>query len=195
MGDLKKGGRYETSGLVEDQFEPGSGKRVLCNLLGIKRKRDADETEAGEQVRALDEFLTTYDQDHRFTSADICEMHKVWLGGIYEWAGKYRQVNISKGGFFFAAAKQIPQLMELFELENLRVYTPCNFADKEKVIEALANVHTELVLIHPFREGNGRLARMLAIMMGLQAGLPPLNFSRIKGARSLSDLDINLLQT
>jgi len=79
--------------------------------------------------------------------------------------------------------------------ENLRVYTPCNFADKEKVIEALANVHTELVLIHPFREGNGRLARMLAIMMGLQAGLPPLNFSRIKGARSLSDLDINLLQT
>lgn len=110
-------------------------------------------------------------------------MHEVWLGRIYEWAGKYRQVNISKGGFFFAAAKQIPQLMELFERENLRVYTPCNFTDREKVVEALAVVHTELVLIHPFREGNGRLARMLAIMMGLQAGLPPLNFSRIKGAR------------
>ncbi|PLX46877.1 MAG: cell filamentation protein Fic [Desulfobulbaceae bacterium] len=183
MSNLKKAGRYKTSGLAEDQFEPGSSKRVLRNLLGLKRKRDADEAEAREQIRALDEFLTTYGQDHRFSSADICEMHEIWLGEIYEWAGKYRQVNISKGGFFFAAARQIPQLMELFEREQLRVYTPCNFIGEEKVVEALAVVHTELVLIHPFREGNGRLARMLAIIMGLQAGLPPLNFSMIKGAR------------
>ena len=189
MGDLKTGGKYDTSGLIEDQFEPGSGKRVLRNLLGLKRKRDVDEIEAREQVRALDEFLTTYDQDYQFTSADICEMHKVWLGGIYEWAGKYRQVNISKGGFFFAAAKQIPQLMELFERENLQVFSPCNFTSDEKVVEALAVVHTELVLIHPFREGNGRLARMLAILMGLQAGLPPLNFSMIKGNRKQAYFD------
>ena len=132
---------------------------------------------------------TTYDQDYQFTSAGICEMHKVWLGGIYEWAGKYRQVNISKGGFFFAAAKQIPQLMELFERENLQVFSPCNFTSDEKVVEALAVVHTELVLIHPFREGNGRLARMLAILMGLQAGLPPLNFSMIKGNRKQAYFD------
>jgi cell filamentation protein len=32
------------------------------------------------------------------------------------------------------------------------------------------------VLIHPFREGNGRVARILSILMGLQAGLPPLEF-------------------
>jgi cell filamentation protein len=40
-------------------------------------------------------------------------------------------------------------------------------------------VHTELVLIHPFREGNGRVARMLATLMALQAALPPLDFSGI----------------
>jgi cell filamentation protein len=43
-------------------------------------------------------------------------------------------------------------------------------------------VHTELVLIHPFREGNGRLARIIAVLMGLQAGLPPLDFSSITGS-------------
>jgi len=35
---------------------------------------------------------------------------------------------------------------------------------------ALAEVHAELILIHPFREGNGRLARLLALLMALQAG-------------------------
>lgn len=37
----------------------------------------------------------------------------------------------------------------------------------------------ELVLIHPFREGNGRAARVLSILMALQAGLPLLDFSSI----------------
>ena len=39
----------------------------------------------------------------------------------------------------------------------------------------------ELVLIHPFRDGNGRLARALMTLMALQAGLPLLDFSVIAG--------------
>jgi cell filamentation protein, protein adenylyltransferase len=45
----------------------------------------------------------------------------------------------------------------------------------------MATVHTELVLIHPFREGNGRCARLLAVLMGLQAGLPALDFGGVRG--------------
>ena len=41
-------------------------------------------------------------------------MHKVWLGRIYEWAGDYRQVNLTKGSFSFAAARQIPFRLILF---------------------------------------------------------------------------------
>ena len=51
----------------------------------------------------------------------------------------------------------------------------------DHVIEAPAVVHTELVLIHPFREGNGRIARILATLMALQVGLPPLDFSSMTG--------------
>jgi cell filamentation protein len=40
-----------------------------------------------------------------------------------------------------------------------------------------------LVLIHPFREGNGRVARMLATLMSLQAGLPALDFSGVRGQK------------
>ncbi len=42
-------------------------------------------------------------------------------------------------------------------------------------------VHAELTLIHPFRDGNGRCSRLLATLMALQAGLPPLDFSSIHG--------------
>ena len=41
----KISGRYDISGLIEAQFEPGSRGRVLKNLLGRKRKRDMDEAE------------------------------------------------------------------------------------------------------------------------------------------------------
>lgn len=180
---MKKSGRYSTSTLIEDQFEPGSRGRVLKNLFGIKSKREMDEVEAVEHKRALNELLYIYDAGHRFTAADVCKMHKIWLGGIYEWAGQYRQVNISKEGFMFAAASHIPQLMDAFEKGPLKTYTPCHFASLDDVVKALAVVHTELVLIHPFREGNGRLARMLAIIMALQASLPPLDFSIIRGKK------------
>jgi cell filamentation protein len=52
---------------------------------------------------------------------------------------------------------------------------------REDILHALAVVHVEFLLIHPFREGNGRLARLLSILMALQAGLPLLDFSGIKG--------------
>ena len=175
--------RYDTSALIEDRFEPGSRRRVLKNKLGIKRKGDMDEAESVALKVALDTLLGMYDEKHRFTAEDIRKMHKVWLGGIYEWAGEYRQVNVSKGKFLFAAAKQVPLLMEEFEKVPLRKYTPCKFKSLERTVQALAEVHVELVLIHPFREGNGRVARILSTLMAAQAGLPMLNFKDITGRK------------
>jgi hypothetical protein len=65
--------------------------------------------------------------DQRFTAEDIRRMHRLWLGEIYVWAGEYRQVNVSKGGFMFAAAAQVPRLMDQFERGPLSEYTPCRF--------------------------------------------------------------------
>lgn len=175
--------RYGTSSLPEAQFEPGSRGRVLRNKLGIKSKSKMDEAEEVTLKTATDKLTEMYDAGHCFTADDIRTMHKVWLGDIYEWAGEYRQVNISKGDFNFAASMHIPKLMTEFEKGFLRKHTPCNIKSMEQVIRALSEVHVELVLIHPFREGNGRAARLLAILMALQAGLPPLDFTGIVGRK------------
>ena len=122
-----------------------------------------------------------YSSEHRFTAEDVCELHRLWLGPIYAWAGEYRSVNMSRGGFPFANAQRIPQLMIEFERSPLARYTPCRQAPAADIAEALAVVHGELILVHPFREGNGRLARLLALLTALQAGLPPLDFSPLEG--------------
>jgi cell filamentation protein len=61
--------------------------------------------------------------------------------------------------------------MEEFEKDILGKYTPLQKAeDQSKVVEAIAIVHGEFEAIHPFREGNGRVGRLIADLMALQAG-------------------------
>jgi cell filamentation protein len=179
----KKGGRYDVSDLPEAQHEPGSRRQVLRNRLGIKSGREMGRVETTALAVATNAFIRTYDQDHSFSAQDICNLHRVWLGEIYEWAGEYRRVNVGKGGFQFAAADLIPDLMRKFEQQQLSQYTPCHAGGALDVAHALAETHVELMLIHPFREGNGRVGRTLSTLMALQAGLPLLDFSLIRGRK------------
>ncbi len=175
--------KYDVSGFAETQFEPGSRKQVLKNLMGIKSKLDMDKIEAVALKQTEDLLFHTYDRKHRFSAADLCRIHKIWLGKIYEWAGKYRNIDLTKGNFRFAHAKYLPELMRKFEREFLFKNTPCCKMPTEELIEALAKVHAEFILIHPFREGNGRLGRLLSTLMAAQAGLPPLTFKIIERSK------------
>jgi cell filamentation protein len=172
--------RYLAQG-PEAEFEPGSHGRVLLNLLGVRSAREMARIESEALLSVQEQLIEQFTEDHRFSAADIRRIHHVWLGHIYPWAGEYRSVNISKGNFHFAVADQVPRLMQEFEGRELTRYTPCRFESHEQIAEALAVVHAEFVLIHPFREGNGRCARLVALLMGLQAGLPPLDFGNLSG--------------
>ncbi|HXX81616.1 MAG TPA: Fic family protein [Thermodesulfovibrionales bacterium] len=180
---MKKSQPYDTSHLVEDQFEIGSRGRVLRNLLHITRKREMDVIEAELYALVQPKLMAMFTKDHRFSADDICVIHKAWLGDVYEWAGNYRQVNVSKGNFPFAMARHVRQLMHELERTALKEYTPCQFKTEDDIITALAVAHTELMLIHPFREGNGRIGRLLAVLMAFQAGLPGLDFTGIRGKK------------
>ena len=172
--------RYTAQG-VEAEFEPGSRSRVLRNLTGVCSVREMARLESERLLAATERLIDETEVNQRFRAVDVRRMHQLWLGDVYAWAGEYRQVNIGKDGFMFAAVNLIPGLMMELERGPLRQFTPCRFASVEEQAQALAVVHAELILIHPFREGNGRSARLLATLMGLQAGLPALNFGGIRG--------------
>ncbi len=174
--------RYDTIDLSENQYEPGSNGTVLRNLLGITTRDQMEIAETAELWFAEEKLFEKVGQNQSFTAQDIYDMHRLWLEKIYPWAGKERQVNVSKDGFNFAMARTISSLMVEFERKQLARYTPCRFTDHRDIAQALAEVHVELMLIHPFREGNGRLGRLVATLMALQAGLPPLDFSEMAGA-------------
>ena len=165
-------GRYEASAGGEAGMEPGSGGRVLRNRLGIKKKTEIDQIELEHLLATQELWVAHVDYHTVFSASMLCQMHQDWLGKIYDWAGRYRNVEVSKGGFIWPPARLVGQNMASFEQNFLRQHTPCRPAAVKEVALQVAIVHAELLLVHPFRDGNGRLARWLADLMFFQAGYP-----------------------
>ncbi|MCU7919577.1 MAG: Fic family protein [Candidatus Thiodiazotropha sp. (ex Epidulcina cf. delphinae)] len=169
--------RYDTTGNPEAQFEPGSNESVLKNKLGVQSSEQMDEVELDLLIQLYDLIPEEIETDQPLTVINIRDWHRRWLGNVYPWAGQCRTVNMGKDDFHFAAAGQIDRLMGELDRKFLTRYTPCDSMSDEQLVEAIAVVHIELILIHPFREGNGRISRLLANVMAMQAGKPELDFT------------------
>ena len=76
------------------------------------------------------------------------QIHAYLFGGLYDFAGQIRTVNIAKGGFQFAMAQFLPQTLSTIE------HMP------ETTFEEVADKYVEMNIAHPFREGNGRATRI-----------------------------------
>ncbi len=172
--------KYDASGSPEGQSEPGSDGLVLANKLGITSVEEVENYEYDALLVLENTLFDEFEFDKKITTKDLCDWHKRWLGDLYKWAGNYRSVNMSKNDFQFAVAHQVQRLMDDFDDEVLSVLTPCNTMNQTQLIQALAKVHVEFILIHPFRDGNGRLGRLIMTVMALQAGQPVLDFTYIE---------------
>ena len=76
------------------------------------------------------------------------QIHAYLFGGLYDFAGQIRTVNIAKGGFQFAMAQFLPQTLATIEQMP------------EMTFEEIADKYVEMNVAHPFREGNGRATRI-----------------------------------
>jgi cell filamentation protein len=169
--------RYSTGS--KDEFQPGSRSRILRNTRGITRIHELEEVELSLYMKCEEQIMHLIRMDQKLTLLDINMMHTLFLGSLYEWAGTYRNVNLTKGGFPFAPARNVPMVMKDFVRDVLAMTTPC-YGNEQSISEAIARVHAEFILIHPYREGNGRIARLVSTVMAWQADYPTLDFSFIK---------------
>lgn len=157
---------------------PNNQTEILPNLLGLNSIEEVGLSEFEGFLKAeiiLTEKLTART---RFNAKYILNIHKIALEHLYSFAGKLRDVNMSKNGFPFPAAKYLSQSMSLFE-EEILSRLPNKYANKEDLIADIATVHGELLFIHPFREGNGRASRILANIMARKQGYEALLFEKI----------------
>jgi cell filamentation protein len=175
---IKRPSKY--SGMSSDEFQPGSHHRVLRNKLGITSKQEMDDIEI-EKYR--DAFLVLSEKynnkEYLFSENDIKIIHKTIFQKIYDWAGEYRNVELSKEDFTFARARYVHELMKTYSEQYLSKMTPAKTNDKNKLASDLAVLHNEFIIIHPFREGNGRTIRLLLYLIALQVDFNELDFSFI----------------
>jgi len=82
------------------------------------------------------------------TVKGLQQIHAYLFGGLYDFAGKIRQKNISKNGFQFAKAQYLESSLK--QIEQM----------PENNFEQIADKYIEMNVAHPFMEGNGRSARI-----------------------------------
>ena len=87
------------------------------------------------------------------TFRGLQQIHAYIFGGLYDFAGKMRTVNIAKGGFQFAMAHYLPATLETIERMP------------EDTFDDIVDKYVEMNVAHPFREGNGRSTRIWLDLM------------------------------
>lgn len=128
---------------------------ALENKLGIKSSAElARKEERISKKRAVELFengMLEKLEAGKFQT--LCEIHKYLFDDIYDFAGKIRTVNLSKGNFRFAP---------LMYLE-----TAIKNVDKmpQNTFDEIVEKYVEMNIVHPFREGNGRSMRIWLDMM------------------------------
>lgn len=123
---------------------------ALENKLGITDSSELARVEEKiSKKKALDMFETGWlDTIEVGTYQALSEIHKVLFEDIYDFAGKIREVNIAKGSFRF-----VPVMYLEAALDNITKMAQSTF---DEIIEK----YVEMNVAHPFREGNGRSARI-----------------------------------
>lgn len=155
------------------------GSSVLKNKLGITDPLKAAEEETIGFIKAQVIFTEKLSKKTKFNEKYICDIHSTALGHMYPFAGIYRTLNLSKAGHHFLPYPFIPRGMHYLEQEFLQKL-PYDYEDINKLIEDIAIVHCELIHIHPFREGNGRTARIFADLMSNRAGYSSLELDKFR---------------
>ena len=155
---------YDTD--TDPYVDPATG--VLRNSLGISDTDELAEAEADLTTVAI-ATLTEKPVRGNFDLAHLQAIHKRLFGAIYPWAGELRRTEMSKDSTRFASMDSLNraanQLFDSLHKEKL-----LNGLTDEDYVRRLAHYYSEVNILHPFREGNGRTQRAFFSLLAAKSG-------------------------
>ena len=163
--------RRETTLAIEENIT--SGSKPISHYV-----------EAVNHAKAFELIMDLAKKKHSIDNNDVLQIHSYILSGIDNAnAGCFRKVpvRISGSRTVLPNPLKVPDLMEQF---NHWLKT----TDEEIIFKAI-NAHYRLVTIHPFKDGNGRTARLLMNLILMQSGFTPAIIRKIDRKRYLDALE------
>lgn len=129
-------------------------------------------------IHAYNKYSKELDTNTRLNEIYFINLHKKTFESLYDFAGLYRNVNMSKGESQFCLAQYLEsESNRIFkELKNdhyLNIFKD----DKKLFAQKLAYYQGELIALHPFYELNGRITRLYCDMLALSNGYKPIDYS------------------
>lgn len=157
---------YNTNAIEGNTLSLQETKTVLLGKKIPSKGKEKDIKEVENMKECID-FLFEYNGE--LTEEVILKLHYIEQKNIMDDAGKYRNVNVRVGTYICPSYTEVPKLMQEF----INWYKESK--SKLHQFELASLVHLKFVRIHPFRDGNGRMARLLMNFVLFKANYPLLN--------------------
>jgi cell filamentation protein len=145
--------------------DPATG--ILRNLGGIIDRDALTFAETAATTKRTRELKTN--PIRVADSNALFAIHRHLFQDIYEWAGKQRTVETSKGGKQFFPLSHFPNAIKFVD-SLLEDYIRIDKTDKGKLSRKLAKILDTVNYLHPFREGNGRTQREFLRLLAREKG-------------------------
>ena len=149
--------------------------------LNYLKSTDIDYITKKEDYKLLEVYsylVENFDISKSFGMKTIQQWHKNIFSSIYPFAGDLRTVNMSKGDGIDAWEWRLNFLNGLPEFDKfLKNITSKEYDDIDKIIQDLAKLTCDFLFIHPFREGNGRISRLICDIILAKNGLPMIGLN------------------
>lgn len=185
LGQLRNLWTHTSTAIEGNTLTLGETAFVLEEGLTISGKPLKDHQEVVGHARAIDIVYGFIGREAAFTEKDLFDLHRAvqteQVVDVYKPVGAWKvepnSTVIVSGNdqiiFEYASPKDVPKLMKRW-FGFFRDVCRENVTGREEALTAYVRIHVSFVRIHPFWDGNGRIARLIANVPVISAGYPPI---------------------
>ncbi|MBI4447418.1 Fic family protein [Candidatus Woesearchaeota archaeon] len=167
---------YNSTSIEGNTLSLNETRLVLNEGITIGGKSLREHLDITNQKEAIEWIENFIKGKKEIKESDILMLHQITLKGISNyWAGRYKT---SQNRIVGSKLKTTPPYRVGSEMGNLAYEINKNPKNYE-AIELAAFAHHELVRIHPFVDGNGRVARLLCNLILMMKGYPPITIRKV----------------